>query len=62
MSSNSKTNNLMRKFADQMEEKMNQIKYLQGQIQGMTTEQIQADPQKTAVHKKLKSLLEEIYG
>ncbi len=52
----------MRKFADQMEEKMNQIKYLQGQIQGMTTEQIQADPQKTAVHKKLKSLLEEIYG
>jgi hypothetical protein len=60
--SNSKNNRLMMKFAEQMEEKINQIRFLQAKIQGMTYEQIQTDPESMAVDKKIKGLLEEIYG
>lgn len=65
----SKFKDLMMKIAEQMEEKMNQIKHLQTKLhkiqEGLTREQLEAlqnDPEVEAVVQKLNSLMEEIYG
>lgn len=58
----SKDKAMLRRASEKMEDKINQIRVLQSQIEGLTYDQINADPQKTLVKKKLKSLIEELYG
>jgi hypothetical protein len=65
----SKFKDLMMKVAEQIEDKMNQIKQLQTNLsemqQDMTKEELESlqdDPEVQAVVKKLNSLMEELYG